>query len=167
MSISCPECAAAMPDAAAYCPGCGRAMAPVERARGTVGAFPVTLAGALAYCTIIPAIVFILVEPYRKDRFVRFHSFQSLGLFLVAVVVGSALRVAGFVFFFIPGFGPSDRLVALHSGGPGVVRYLGRTYREGAAGRDVQASSGGRVRATASRRLLGFRTLPHELEGRS
>jgi uncharacterized membrane protein len=94
-----------MPDAAAYCPGCGHAMLPVERARGTVGSLPENLAGAVAYFTIIPAIVFLLVEPYSSNRFVRFHSFQSLGAFLVAVVVGALLRVVGFVVFFIPGVG--------------------------------------------------------------
>jgi uncharacterized membrane protein len=95
-----------MPDAAAYCPGCGRAMAPVERAHGTVGALPETLAGALAYFTIIPAILFLLIEPYNKNRFVRFHSFQSLGVSLVALIVGALLRVVGFVVFFIPMLGP-------------------------------------------------------------
>jgi uncharacterized membrane protein len=94
-----------MPDAAAYCPGCGRAMRPVERAQGTVGGLPETLAGAMAYCTIIPAIVFLLVEPYRKNRFVRFHSLQCLGVCLVTLVVGAMLRVAGFVLFFIPVLG--------------------------------------------------------------
>ncbi len=111
--IPCPDCAAQMPDSAGYCPGCGRAMRPDvgadvrpdERARGTVGALPETLAGALAYFTIIPAIVFLVVEPYSKNRFVRFHSFQCLGLCLVAVVVGAMLRVVGFMVFFIPVLG--------------------------------------------------------------
>jgi len=94
-----------MPDAAAYCPGCGRAMRPVERAQGSVGALPETLAGAMAYCTIIPAIVFLLVEPYSKNRFVRFHSFQCIGVCLVTLVVGAMLRVVGFVLFFIPVLG--------------------------------------------------------------
>jgi uncharacterized membrane protein len=94
-----------MPDAAVYCPGCGRAMRPVERAQGTVGGLPETLAGAMAYCTIIPAIVFLLVEPYSKNRFVRFHSLQCLGVCLVTLVVGALLRVAGFVLFFIPVLG--------------------------------------------------------------
>jgi uncharacterized membrane protein len=94
-----------MPDAAIYCPGCGRAMRPVERAQGTVGGLPETLAGAMAYCTIIPAIVFLLVEPYSKNRFVRFHSLQCLGVCLVTLVVGAMLRVAGFVLFFIPVLG--------------------------------------------------------------
>jgi len=105
MSISCPDCAAQMPDAAAYCPGCGLAMRPAERARGTVGALPETLAGALAYCTIIPAIVFLFVEPYSKNRFVRFHSFQCLAVSLVTLIVGAMLRVVGFVLFFVPGLG--------------------------------------------------------------
>ena len=105
MSISCPQCAVSMPDAAAYCPGCGRAMLSAARAHGTVGALPETLAGALAYFTFIPAIVFLFVEPYSKNRFVRFHSFQCLGLWLVAVVVGALLRVVGFLVFFIPVLG--------------------------------------------------------------
>ncbi|MFZ0290111.1 MAG: hypothetical protein WBV26_13500 [Candidatus Sulfotelmatobacter sp.] len=102
MSISCPECAASMPDAAAFCPGCGRAMRPVERVQGKVGALPQTIAGALAYCTIIPAIIFLLVEPYNKNRFVRFHSFQCIGLWLAGLVIGAALRAVGFVLFFVP-----------------------------------------------------------------
>ncbi len=94
-----------MPDTAAFCPGCGRSMRPVERAQGTVGALPETVAGALAYCTIIPAIIFLFVEPYSKNRFVRFHSFQCIGVCLAGLIVGAALRIAGFVLFFIPVLG--------------------------------------------------------------
>lgn len=93
-----------MPDIAAFCPGCGRAMRPGERAQGTVGALPETMAGALAYF-LLPAIVFLLVEPYSKNRFVRFHSFQCLGLCLAGVVVGAALRVVGSALFRIPALG--------------------------------------------------------------
>jgi uncharacterized membrane protein len=104
MPIACPQCAAAMPDTAAYCPGCGRAMGLGERAHGMVGILPETLAGALAYF-LLPAIVFLLVEPYKKNRFVRFHSFQFLGFCLLGVVVGALLRVVGVVLFFIPAIG--------------------------------------------------------------
>ena len=38
------------------------------------------VAGALAYITIIPAIIFLVMEPYNKRPFIRFHAFQSLGL---------------------------------------------------------------------------------------
>ena len=93
-----------MPETAAYCPGCGRTMRPVERARGSVGALPETVAGALAYF-LLPAIVFLLVEPYNKSRFVRFHSFQCLGVCLAGLVIGAMLRAAGFALFFIPALG--------------------------------------------------------------
>jgi uncharacterized membrane protein len=102
MSISCPECSASMPDTAAFCPGCGHGMYPIERVHGNVGALPRTIAGALAYCTIFPAIVFLLVEPYNRDRFVRFHSFQCIGFWLAALVIGAVLRAAAFLFFFVP-----------------------------------------------------------------
>jgi uncharacterized membrane protein len=36
------------------------------------------MAGALAYFTFIPAIVFLVVDPFKNDKFVRFHSFQSI-----------------------------------------------------------------------------------------
>jgi len=104
MALTCPECAAQMPDTASYCPGCGRAMRPVERARGMVGALPERFAGALAYF-VLPAIAFLLIEPYKENRFVRFHSFQCLGLFLASIVVVAALRILGFVLFFIPVIG--------------------------------------------------------------
>jgi uncharacterized membrane protein len=102
MSISCSECGASMPDTAAFCPSCGRGVRPVERVHGNVGPLPRTVAGALAYCTIIPAIVFLLVEPYSRDRFVRFHSFQSIGLSVTALVIGAGLRAAESLFFFLP-----------------------------------------------------------------
>ncbi len=93
-----------MPDDASFCPGCGRAMRPTERAHGSVGILPETLAGALAYL-FVPAIVFLFVEPYSKNRFVRFHSFQCIGVWLAAVVAGALLRVVGVVLFFIPVLG--------------------------------------------------------------
>jgi len=101
MPITCPNCAGAMPDTAAFCPNCGRGMRPEVRAKGTVGVLPVPLAGALAYF-VLPAILFLLVEPYKTNRFVRFHSFQTFGVCLGAVLVGALLRIAGVVLYFIP-----------------------------------------------------------------
>ena len=79
-------------------------MRAVERARGVVGLLPETLAGALAYF-LLPAIVFLLVEPYKKNRFVRFHSLQCLGLCLISLAMGAVLRLASVALFFIPGLG--------------------------------------------------------------
>ena len=44
-------------------------------------------AAAISYVTIIPAIIFLVLEPYNKNPFIRFHSIQSLGLGIVAIVV--------------------------------------------------------------------------------
>src|ERR1700740_2161168 len=97
--VMCPLCAAQMPADSAFCPGCGRPMRIELRtetsvhvpetsaqpetsafgrasAEGKVGPLPVNLAGALAYFTFVLAIVFLFVNPYRKNRFVRFHSIQ-------------------------------------------------------------------------------------------
>jgi uncharacterized membrane protein len=93
-----------MPDAAAFCPGCGRAMHSSERMHGRVGVLPETLAGALAYF-LLPAIMFLLIEPYSKNRFVRFHSFQCIGVWLAGVVIVATLRIVGVVLFLIPGMG--------------------------------------------------------------
>ena len=50
-------------------------------------------AGALAYVTIIPAIVFLIVEPFNKNSYVRFHSWQSIFLFITLVAIDLVLRV--------------------------------------------------------------------------
>jgi len=42
-----------------------------------------TAAGALAYVTIIPAIIFLVMAPYNTKPFVRFHAFQSVGFFIL------------------------------------------------------------------------------------
>jgi uncharacterized membrane protein len=104
MPISCPDCAAPMPDDAAFCPGCGRAMVPAERAQGMVGVMPETMAGALAYF-ILPAVAFLLIEPYSKNRFVRFHSFQCIGALLAGVVLAAVLRIVAVIAVFVPVIG--------------------------------------------------------------
>lgn len=42
-----------------------------------------TAAGALAYVTIIPAILFLVLAPYNQKPFIKFHAFQCLGLAVV------------------------------------------------------------------------------------
>jgi uncharacterized membrane protein len=76
------------------------------RAQGKVGALPEPIAGALAYLTFIPAIVFLLLEPYKKNPFVRFHSFQCLLLWGAAILVAIALKLGGMLLFIIPVLGP-------------------------------------------------------------
>ena len=51
---------------------------------------PDNLVGLLAYITIIPAIIFLVVPPYNQSRFVRFHCFQCIFLCvgLIAISIG-------------------------------------------------------------------------------
>ncbi len=52
-------------------------------------------AGAIAYLTFIPAILFLVLEPYNRNPYVRYHSWQSillsLGAFAVNVVLAFLL----------------------------------------------------------------------------
>ncbi len=52
-----------------------------------------TAAGALAYVTIIPAIIFLVVEPYNKSSFVRFHAWQSIFFCIAAVAIQVVLSI--------------------------------------------------------------------------
>jgi len=36
------------------------------------------VAGMLAYVTIIPAIIFLVMAPYNRSKFIRFHSWQCI-----------------------------------------------------------------------------------------
>lgn len=55
------------------------------------------VAGMLAYVTIIPAIIFLLVAPYNRSKFIRFHSFQCIFLTLGWVALGIALSIVGMI----------------------------------------------------------------------
>ena len=84
----CSTCGAQIADGTTTCAACaGRAAAGGPAATtATVGGMADNVAGMLAYVTIIPAIIFLVMEPYNKNRFVRFHSFQCL-FFCVALIV--------------------------------------------------------------------------------
>src|ERR1700739_143684 len=44
-------------------------------------------AGAVSYFTFIPAIVFLLLPPYKDSNYVRFHAWQSVLLTIAAFVI--------------------------------------------------------------------------------
>jgi uncharacterized membrane protein len=52
-----------------------------------------TAAGALAYVTIIPAIIFLIVEPYNKNSYVKFHSWQSIFFCIAAFAIHLVLSL--------------------------------------------------------------------------
>lgn len=86
----CGNCGANVTEGTAFCSSCG---APVSRAAAPSGAGPAAagmapnVAAVLTYVLgFITGIIFLVLEPYKNDRFVRFHAFQSIG-FNVAVIV--------------------------------------------------------------------------------
>jgi len=60
-------------------------------------------AAAIAYLTIIPAIIFLVLEPYNKMPLVKFHSWQSIGLCVAATVLQVLITIGEVAMHFIPG----------------------------------------------------------------
>jgi uncharacterized membrane protein len=87
----CAKCGAALTEGVTFCGSCG---APSEAAppgaaapAAAPGAMAPNVAGLLAYVLgFITGIIFIVLEPYNRDKFVRFHAFQSI-FFNVAIIV--------------------------------------------------------------------------------
>jgi uncharacterized membrane protein len=78
----------------------------IARAQGRVGGLPEKIAGTIAYFTFLPALIFLFVEPYRRNLFVRFHAMQCLLVTAASILVALLLKVAGFALFVIPALGP-------------------------------------------------------------
>lgn len=59
------------------------------------------VAGLLCYLVgWVTGLIFLLIEPYKNDKFVRFHAFQSIffnvaliGVYIVVVILGIILSV--------------------------------------------------------------------------
>ncbi|MGO9125120.1 MAG: DUF4870 domain-containing protein [Terriglobales bacterium] len=94
-----------MPEAAAFCPGCGRRMIAVPSAVASTGFLQENVAGGLAYFTFIPAVVFLRMMPFKRNHFVRFHSFQSIFLLIAGLLVGLAMRLVFPLLTLIPWLG--------------------------------------------------------------
>jgi uncharacterized membrane protein len=56
-------------------------------------------AGGLAYITIIPAIIFLIVPPYNKNPTVRFHAWQSIFLAIAWFAADIVLMIVGMLPF--------------------------------------------------------------------
>jgi uncharacterized membrane protein len=120
--MQCPVCHNEVSPQSAFCNHCGAPMAAAasQAAPAEAGATtpppayavpPVAAssglsenaAGAIAYLTIIPAIIFLIIEPYNRISFVRFHSWQSIGLCLAAFVLQLIVSIIEIVVHFVPG----------------------------------------------------------------
>ncbi len=99
----CNMCGAQIADGTTTCAACAGRIpaAPVATAAPAQGMAD-NVAGMLAYITIIPAIIFLVMEPYNKNRFIRFHSWQNLFFCGAWIVLWIAFMILSAVLAFIP-----------------------------------------------------------------
>lgn len=126
----CPNCGAQIQDNSAFCRSCGKSANAATPATGYAAAAPAqapaansgmadNVAGLLAYL-FIPAIIFLVVEPYKKSRFVRFHSFQCLFfaiawfvLWFLLTIVAMVPFVGSVMFFLFPLIGLAGTVLGI------------------------------------------------------
>lgn len=107
----CPNCGTTVAIDSAFCGNCGQSTrlgAPASVAQSATApsqavAVPTqvsapgltsNMAGALAYILgVISGIVFLVLEPYKRDRFVRFHAFQSIFYSVACIVFAIAWNI--------------------------------------------------------------------------
>ena len=87
----CPNCGSQMPAGAAACPNCAGG-SPSAGITAPAAGLADNIAGMLCYL-FIPAIVFLVLEPYSKRRFIRFHAFQCIFLAIALFVLGIGLSI--------------------------------------------------------------------------
>jgi uncharacterized membrane protein len=124
----CQTCGTSLPDGSPTCTACGAVQGAAAAAPGPVpgsvpGPIPGTMppvaasgsgltpnvAGALAYLVgAITGILFLVIDPFKADRFVRFHAFQSIffnlawiAFWIIWMIVGVLLGAISHGLFFI------------------------------------------------------------------
>src|SRR6266567_8505913 len=108
----CAKCGGTLVEGAGFCGSCGAPAVTLQAAGGAQvvamngsvansGLAP-NLAGALAYVLgLITGIVFLVLEPYKHDRFVRFHAMQSILFCAAAIVFSIAMSIVWGILFSI------------------------------------------------------------------
>jgi uncharacterized membrane protein len=99
---ACTKCGSVVSDGASFCSVCG---SPISMVSSPVASPPPpppmapmgaasagmtsNVAGALAYLFgLVTGIIFLVLEPYKREPFVRFHAFQSIFLNVVLIIFG-------------------------------------------------------------------------------
>ena len=82
-------------------PGAGAAGAQPPPPAAAASGSQDNLMGALAYATPIPAIIFLVIDPYKNIKFVRFHSFQSIFFCVAAIAISIALTILSLILAFV------------------------------------------------------------------
>jgi uncharacterized membrane protein len=124
----CQTCGSSLPDGSPTCTACGATQSVTGATPGAIpgsipGPIPGTIpaaplpaagltpnvAGALAYLVgAITGILFLVIDPFKADRFVRFHAFQSIffnlawiAFWIIWMIVGLMLGAISHGLFFI------------------------------------------------------------------
>ena len=109
--MQCPSCR--QEASGTFCNFCGVTLAAAPAGGGSA-AIPATNAGtglsanaaaAISYLTIIPSIIFLVMEPYKNMKLVRFHSIQNIALAVAWIAVYIGLTIVSLVLHFIPFIG--------------------------------------------------------------
>jgi uncharacterized membrane protein len=99
---ACAKCGSVVSDGASFCGVCGSPISkvsspvappppppPVAPMGAASAGMTSNVAGALAYLFgLVTGIIFLVLEPYKRDPFVRFHAFQSIFLNVVLIIFG-------------------------------------------------------------------------------
>jgi len=100
----CAKCGSPMPDPGQG--GGGYAAPPPAAPIVQSGAMEENLASALCYLLgILTGILFLVLEPYKNNKLIRFHAFQSIFLWIAEVVVFIVLAILGTILAFVPVIG--------------------------------------------------------------
>jgi len=98
--MRCANCGVEMIAGAAFCPSCGKPVGLAAAGPSAIGkavaspGLQTNVAGALCYLGgFVTGILFLVLEPYRHDRFIRFHAWQSIFLSIAWVVLHVALYI--------------------------------------------------------------------------
>jgi uncharacterized membrane protein len=90
----CPNCGTEV--GGQFCPKCGTSMSGAAPLGGPApaasSAMATNLASALCYFPLV-AIIFLLIDPYKQDRTVRFHAWQSIALAVVLIILRIVLGI--------------------------------------------------------------------------
>jgi uncharacterized membrane protein len=115
--MQCPSCHNEVSSQATFCGFCGSPLgaAATASAGGSYASVPAAApapaassglsenaAAAISYITIIPAIIFLVLEPYNKMRLVKFHAIQCIALHVAWIAVWIATMILSVVLHFIP-----------------------------------------------------------------
>ena len=89
------------------------------------------MACALCYLLgLLTGILFLVLEPYNKNRLIRFHAFQAIFLNVAWIAVYIALSIVSFVLLPIPFLGPMLMIVLHLAAGLGVfILWLMLMYK--------------------------------------